>query len=249
MESAVQYLNDSIIDNCDHHQHDKDRCDDVLASCPSPSSPSSSLSSLTDVADAVEEIFKKAKGGVMGKDETEKIFSLTSAYAKTQAAAAAGDGASSGHEWDQYVFFNDVHYTRNLVARTPHFEMILLCWNQGQASRIHSHSGSECWMTVLDGHIEEDLYSLKDDKLTIPEITYPSSCPDLVLERSSVFSTGDATHINDSVGLHRVKAPEAHTGITLHIYSPPIDEARLFEPNQNTSTRRPGYFSKFGKKT
>ena len=40
-------------------------------------------------------------------------------------------------------------YTRNLVAATDDFDLILLCWNPGRQSPIHDHSGSHCHMKVV----------------------------------------------------------------------------------------------------
>ena len=67
--------------------------------------------------------------------------------------------------WGKYVFFNDIHYTRNLVFATENFEVMVVCWKKGQASRIHSHSGSQCWMIPLYGRIEEELYTLIDSQV------------------------------------------------------------------------------------
>jgi cysteine dioxygenase len=34
------------------------------------------------------------------------------------------------------------HYARNLVCRTPTFELLVLCWRPGHESTIHDHAGS-----------------------------------------------------------------------------------------------------------
>ncbi len=47
-------------------------------------------------------------------DKTSKIKSLLAAYVK------------GGHkDWEKYVYFNDVHYTRNLVEMTDYFELMV----------------------------------------------------------------------------------------------------------------------------
>ena len=43
---------------------------------------------------------------------------------------------------------------------------MLLCWEKGQKSPIHDHSGSNCWVKVLDGQVEESLYDLAEDGVT-----------------------------------------------------------------------------------
>ncbi len=38
------------------------------------------------------------------------------------------------------------------------FNMILLCWGESQASGIHDHSNSHCFMKLVDGQLCETLY-------------------------------------------------------------------------------------------
>src|SRR5690242_20436471 len=66
--------------------------------------------------------------------------------------------ARANADWRDFALFDDATYTRNLIARNTWFEMLLLCWNQGQASPIHNHAGQNCWIAVLDGEIEEQQF-------------------------------------------------------------------------------------------
>ena len=38
-----------------------------------------------------------------------------------------------------YLFFSPANYTRNLVFKNELFEVIAICWEIGQVSRIHNH--------------------------------------------------------------------------------------------------------------
>ena len=42
----------------------------------------------------------------------------------------------------EHVNFKNDTYSRNLIALTPRFEMLVLCWKPGQNSRIHDHMDS-----------------------------------------------------------------------------------------------------------
>lgn len=191
----------------------------------------------------LEGIFKDRDVHSLTEDEKTKVRELMANYAST----AGADPTAS--DWTKYVYFNDIHYTRNLVAKCKQFELIVLCWKRTQASRIHSHSGSHCWMSVLSGVMEEDLYKLINPNMQISEVQFPGPCPDLERLGQSKHSVGDVTYINDGLGLHRVKANDDIDGITLHLYSPPITASRIFEPTSNsTIERKPGYYSKYGKK-
>ena len=55
---------------------------------------------------------------------------------------------SDGH----FVTFFMFRYTRNLISTTDKFNLILLCWSEGNASSIHDHTDSECIMKALKGN-------------------------------------------------------------------------------------------------
>ena len=52
-----------------------------------------------------------------------------------------------------YLLYEKTHYTRNLIHRTPLYELLAICWESGQVSRIHNHAGQQCWMAVPVGRL------------------------------------------------------------------------------------------------
>src|SRR5204863_7264099 len=38
-----------------------------------------------------------------------------------------------------YLNWDRQHYTRNLIDRTPLYELMAICWAGGQASSVHNH--------------------------------------------------------------------------------------------------------------
>ena len=38
-----------------------------------------------------------------------------------------------------YLNWDRQHYTRNLIDRTPLYELMAICWEVGQASSVHIH--------------------------------------------------------------------------------------------------------------
>lgn len=155
-------------------------------------------------------------------------------------------------DWQKYCFFNDLHYTRNLVVTNDKFELIVLCWKAGQASRIHNHSNSNCWMGVALGPMVETLYSKVVDGKVVCEKANPSQpgeCPNLRLDKTSLYQTGEVGYIHDGLGLHRVAATPDYDGVSIHCYSPPISVATLFDTETNSVVQRtPGFFSIGGKR-
>lgn len=49
---------------------------------------------------------------------------------------------------DPYLCWDRQHYTRNLIDKTPLYELIAICWDIGQASSVHNHKDQNCWMAV-----------------------------------------------------------------------------------------------------
>src|SRR5258707_10106684 len=52
-----------------------------------------------------------------------------------------------------YLTWDRQHYTRNLVDKTPLYELVAICWEVGQASSVHNHRDQNCWMAVPIGKL------------------------------------------------------------------------------------------------
>src|SRR6266446_10091063 len=58
----------------------------------------------------------------------------------------------------QYLTWDRQHYTRNLIDKTPRYELVAICWEVGQASSIHNHREQNCWMAVPIGRLRVENY-------------------------------------------------------------------------------------------
>lgn len=59
-------------------------------------------------------------------------------------------------EWLKYAKFNKFRYTRNLVdSGNGKFNLMVLCWGEGNSSSIHDHPNSDCIMKILAGQLTE----------------------------------------------------------------------------------------------
>jgi len=118
-------------------------------------------------------------------------------------------------EFEKYATWNDARYTRNCIARTSKFEMILLCWNKGQKTPIHEHGGQKCWVYQVNGEVEEYRYQKgKTGKL---------------LETSKTnLTSGNITYMDARMGYHALKNINEQRCMTLHIYVLPIDSCEVF---------------------
>ncbi|XP_050524321.1 cysteine dioxygenase type 1 [Daktulosphaira vitifoliae] len=148
-------------------------------------------------------------------------------------------------EWLKYAKFNKFRYTRNLVdAGNGKFNLMVLCWGEGNGSSIHDHPNSNCFMKMLAGQLSEIRFSWPEDSSDENDIKPMKEIGRSCLETNSVC------HINDSMGLHRVEN-SSHTdkAVSLHLYCPPYEICSTF--NQHTGHRDVAistFWSIYGKK-
>ncbi|XP_060526774.1 cysteine dioxygenase type 1 [Cylas formicarius] len=143
-------------------------------------------------------------------------------------------------EWKKYAKFDRYRYTRNLVDDgNGKYNLMALCWGEGQGASIHDHANSHCFMKILQGSLEEIRYGWpKEEGQELEEI------------RRTRLNLNDVCYINDSLGLHRVENVSSYdTAISLHLYCPPYDRCSVF--NQKTGTKSTAtvtFHSMFGRR-
>lgn len=64
------------------------------------------------------------------------------------------------------------------------FHLILLPSVADDASPIHDHAGSNCWVKVLEGELEETLYDLDEDGVGVKR------------REANVYQPGGVTYIS-----------------------------------------------------
>lgn len=144
------------------------------------------------------------------------------------------DYASSGaSDWRSFALFGANYYSRNLIRRSDLYELIVLCWSPGQRSPIHDHAAQRCWMGVLEGRVQETLYRVTEGgQLAVTE------------GPRREFGTGGVAYIVDDVGWHRIEPIGPAAAVTLHLYSRPIRECRIYDEAEGVlRTKRMAYHS------
>jgi len=151
------------------------------------------------------------------------------------------EGYVAKHEdWKGYANFCPHKYARNLVTRTPHYELMVICWGEDQVSPIHNHEGQHCWMGVLDGALEETYFVFSNTN------TARGTGPLRQFE-SNHLATKTVGYITDDIALHVIK-PCGGKAVSLHLYSLPIPECNVYCPRTGTITRRKtGFYSQYKK--
>jgi cysteine dioxygenase len=122
-----------------------------------------------------------------------------------------------------YLFWSQNFYTRNLIYRDERFEVMAICWEKGQISRVHDHSEQKCWMTVPVGRLRGQNFAVEEIDIS------KSFCR---LRETSSFELSDslAATVELEKPIHQIlNLPEFdERAVSIHIYSTPYDRCRSF---------------------
>ncbi len=125
---------------------------------------------------------------------------------------------------EPYLYFSQEHYTRNLIHRTPLFELIAICWESGQKSPIHNHRDQRCWMAVAFGKVMVHNFKLvrKDPATGFCEL---ESSTQFLIEPESPQEVDPEEPIHQVLNLPSF----ASRAVTLHVYSRPFDTCEVYD--------------------
>ena len=75
-------------------------------------------------------------------------------------------------EFEENSSWSQECYTRNCITENERFELLLLCWEEGQYTPIHDHGGEECWVKIIAGEFRETIYKENQEgKLVVVKTT------------------------------------------------------------------------------
>ena len=116
-----------------------------------------------------------------------------------------------------YINWNQNRYTRNCIAHDEYFELVLLCWEQGQKTAIHCHNEQECWVKVVSGCFAEELYKLDESTGEMKYLT------------TEILSQDEVTAVEDASIFHNLANINRGRSMSLHLYMKPIVECRIYD--------------------
>jgi cysteine dioxygenase len=143
----------------------------------------------------------------------------------------------------RYLTWDRQHYTRNLIDKTPLYELIAICWEVGQASSVHNHRDQNCWMAVPVGRLLVDNYRVISQQLDA------GTCN---LESADTVEM-NAQHpcaVDPVEPVHRVYNPREFNqrAVSLHVYSRPFDSCVVYSAEQGTCGEiKLSYHTEYGK--
>jgi len=128
-----------------------------------------------------------------------------------------------------YLTWDRQHYTRNLIDKTPLYELVAICWDVGQSSSVHNHRDQNCWMAVPIGKLLVENYrvikqNLDDGKCQLE--------PTDTLEMNPTHPCA----VDPLEPVHRVVNSRDFNqrAVSLHVYSRPFDTCVVYSPEQGT---------------
>ena len=136
----------------------------------------------------------------------------------------------SGELVDNRIAFAKEGYARNLVCRTPFFELLVLCWRPGQESTIHDHAGALNAIRVYAGELTSRTFSRAGGA---------SSGPGPVTQDGEERVSADTRMVGlDRGGIHQLANTSADDLVTIHVYAPALMELNVYSTTSAVVERR-----------
>jgi len=128
-----------------------------------------------------------------------------------------------------YLTWDAQHYTRNLIDKTPLYELMAICWEIGQISSVHNHRDQNCWMAVPIGRLMVENYRVITQDVE-------QGCCQLKTVETLEMNAAHPCAVDPLEPVHRVYNPREFNqrAVSLHVYSRPFDSCVVYSPEQGT---------------
>ncbi len=142
-----------------------------------------------------------------------------------------------------YLFFSKGNYTRNLIFKNDLFEAMTICWDVGQASRIHNHRDQNCWMAVPIGRLRVQNFRVdgRDPARGTCRLA-PTDAYEMNPDHPAA--------VNPLEPVHQVMnlAEFDRRAASIHVYSKPFNSCEIYSLDKGTYFDVPlHYTSEYGK--
>lgn len=128
-----------------------------------------------------------------------------------------------------YLTWDRQHYTRNLIDKTPLYELLAICWDVGQVSSVHNHRDQNCWMAVPIGRLRVENFHVVFQEIE------QGRCQLKAADTVEMNPTHPCA-VDPLEPVHRVLNPREFNqrAVSLHVYSRPFDSCVVYAPEQGT---------------
>jgi len=138
----------------------------------------------------------------------------------------------------KYLHWSSNFYTRNLIYKDERFEMMAICWEKGQVSRVHNHWDQKCWMTVPVGR-------LQGQNFAVAEIDESRGHCRLVETNRFELSDCLAAKVELEEPVHQILNLDEYDqrAVSIHIYSKPYDRCLSYCRETDTFKEVPLFYT------
>ncbi len=133
-----------------------------------------------------------------------------------EATAILANADLTIHDAAGFVVRKTDGYSRQRVARTEAFELLVMTWLPGQGSGAHDHASSVSAFKILQGTADETRYTQAEDSLVDPLDNRELHAGEVGIDPGDV--------------IHAVRNAHEEALVSVHVYAPPIRELRRFTP-------------------
>ena len=128
-----------------------------------------------------------------------------------------------------YLCWDAQHYTRNLIDKTPLYELLAICWEIGQISSVHNHRDQNCWMAVPTGRLQVENFHVVHQDIA------GGTCALQAVEVVEM-NVAHPCAVDPAEPVHRVLNPREYNqrAVSLHVYSRPFDSCVVYSAEQGT---------------
>lgn len=143
---------------------------------------------------------------------------------------------------EPYLFFSKGNYTRNLIFKNDLFECMTICWDVGQASRIHNHRGQNCWMATPVGRLRVQNFRVEGrDAAKGTCRLVPTDALDMDPDHPAAVNPLEPVHqVLNLLEFNR-------RAVSVHVYSKPFDSCEVYSREKGRYFDAPlHYTSEYG---
>jgi cysteine dioxygenase len=128
-----------------------------------------------------------------------------------------------------FLLWDRQHYTRNLIDKTPLYELIAICWEVGQSSSVHNHRDQNCWMAVPSGRLLVENFHVIHQDISSGKSTIKST-------ETVEMNISHPCAVDPQEPVHRVFNPREFNerAVSVHVYSRPFDTCVVYSAEQGT---------------
>jgi len=116
----------------------------------------------------------------------------------------------------RFCTWNAKHYTRNCIARTDEFELLLICYEPGQRTSIHDYNTEEAWVHPIMGSVVEERFE-------------PPGNGGLRKISSAKLVNDSFSYLHNGRSIHRYINNTEERAATLNLYARPLIKWKVYD--------------------